>query len=176
MSTDKTLLILVDEHDKPCGEGEKLWVHEKGLLHRAFSVFVLRKREGIEVLLQQRCDEKYHCGGLWANTCCGHPQSSQKNQEAAEARLFYEMGVNCQLSKAGVFHYYAQFDNGLIEHEVDHVFYGFSEDTPKLHPEEVQAYRWVNMLELVKLLGQPNSGFAAWVNPALAVLTSHLMR
>ncbi|HJN37691.1 MAG TPA: isopentenyl-diphosphate Delta-isomerase [Gammaproteobacteria bacterium] len=175
MNDSKTTLILVDEKDSPQGTGEKLLVHQKGLLHRAFSVFILRKRSELEVLLQQRCDEKYHCGGLWANACCGHPQPFQKNKEAAEERLFYEIGVRCELSKAGIFHYYAEFDNHLIEHEIDHVFYGYWEGEPKLHPEEAKAYRWVKMSDLVKLLGQPDTGFAVWVKPALAVLKSHLM-
>ena len=174
MSENDIPLILVDSRDNALSEKGKLDVHKEGLLHRAFSVFILRKNPTLEVLLQQRYIGKYHCGGLWANTCCGHPNPGIATKLAAKIRLKHEMGIDCELNYAGVFEYYQKFDNGLIEHEIDHVFYAYCDQKPVMHPKEVQDHKWVTIQDLVKMLGDSDHSFAVWVRPALAVLMSHL--
>ena len=115
-------VILVDQQDREIGVAEKLEAHRKGKLHRAFSVFLFNAKD--EMLLQQRAAEKYHSGGLWTNTCCSHPRPGEPTEAAARRRLREEMGISCNLNKAFDFIYRAEFDNGLIEHELDHVFIG----------------------------------------------------
>lgn len=134
-------VILVNEQDEPLGLMEKMEAHEKGLLHRAFSVFVLNNQG--EVMLQQRALHKYHSGGLWTNTCCSHPREGETNEEAAHRRLVEEMGFDCKLEKVLDFIYYAELDQGLAEHEFDHVFVGTCEITPNINPEEVAAWKWM---------------------------------
>ena len=110
------VVTLVDENDLALGPCEKITAHERALLHRAFSVFVLKKQnEKIEILLQQRHIQKYHCGGLWTNTCCGHPRPSEAVKDAAERRLTEEMGIKIPLLSCGSFRYTAVFNNGLTE-------------------------------------------------------------
>src|SRR5689334_15327319 len=118
-------VILVDENDNPIGSAEKLAAHEQGgQRHRAFSVFIFRKRDELEVLLQQRASHKYHCPDLWTNTCCSHPQPGETITQAGERRLQEEMGIATPLTWVGKFHYIAHFDNGLSENEIDHVLVG----------------------------------------------------
>ena len=119
----KEYLILVDEKDNELGSMEKLQVHEKGLLHRAFSVFIFNTKG--ELLLQQRASEKYHSPNLWTNTCCSHPRTGEKTTNAVERRLMEEMGMQCDTTFQFQFLYKAYFDNGLIEHELDHVYFGW---------------------------------------------------
>src|SRR5918997_6672888 len=115
-------VILVDEADREVGTGSKLEAHREGALHRAFSVFVFDRRG--RLLLQKRAAGKYHSGGLWSNTCCGHPRPGEATAEAARRRLREEMNFDCELRAAFEFLYRAQFTNKLIEHEYDHVFVG----------------------------------------------------
>jgi len=115
-------VILVNEQDQPVGTMEKMEVHQKALLHRAFSVFLFNDRG--EMLLHKRADSKYHSGGLWTNACCSHPRPGEDTRSAAEKRLQEEMGIVTPLTKAFDFIYKASFDNGLTEHEFDHVFTG----------------------------------------------------
>src|SRR6187399_1825004 len=121
-------LILVDEQDKQYGKLEKQLVHELGLLHRAFSVFIFNKKG--ELLLQQRADEKYHSAGLWTNTCCSHPRFGEEIKDSVTRRLEEEMGMNCEMEFAFSFIYKSTFENGLTEHEFDHVFFGISDELP----------------------------------------------
>ena len=121
-------VILVDEHDREIGSGEKLQIHQEGKLHRAFSVLVFNWKQ--ELLLQKRKETKYHSGGLWTNTCCSHPRPGELTLEAAQRRLHEEMGLTCPLREVGNFIYRAEFENGLIEHEYDHVLAGSSDHTP----------------------------------------------
>ncbi|MEK7619489.1 MAG: isopentenyl-diphosphate Delta-isomerase, partial [Patescibacteria group bacterium] len=114
--------ILVDETDHEIGTEEKMATHERGLLHRAFSVFVFNASG--ELLLQQRAFEKYHSAGLWTNTCCSHPRPGEETLAAAYRRLQEEMGFDCPLNEMFTFRYLAPFPNGLTENEVDHVFFG----------------------------------------------------
>ena len=112
-------VILVDEHDREIGSGEKLQIHQEGKLHRAFSVLVFNWKQ--ELLLQKRKETKYHSGGLWTNTCCSHPRPGELTLEAAQRRLHEEMGLTCPLREVENFIYRAEFENGLIEHEYDHL-------------------------------------------------------
>lgn len=139
MSEEK--VILVNERDEPQGLMEKMEAHERGILHRAFSVFVINQNN--ELLLQQRAWHKYHSGGLWTNTCCSHPREGESNVEAAHRRLEEEMGFDCELQKLTDFIYKAELDKGLTEHEFDHVFVGKWGGDPNINPEEVAAYKWM---------------------------------
>lgn len=153
-------IILVDDNDKQIGVGEKMDVHHKGLLHRAFSVLVFNDEK--EVLIQRRALEKYHCGGLWANTCCSHPLPNEETLEAAHRRLQEEMGFDCELKEKFVFQYRAEFENDLIENEIDHVFFGKWNGVPKLNPEEVSEYRWISLKNLSKEIEKKTQDFAPW--------------
>ncbi|MBN1820393.1 MAG: isopentenyl-diphosphate Delta-isomerase, partial [Prolixibacteraceae bacterium] len=116
----ETKVICVDENDNPIGEMEKMEAHEKAVLHRAFSVFIFNSKK--ELLLQQRSAGKYHSALLWTNTCCSHPVPGELTENAAKRRLKEEMGMNAELKFLFKFQYKAPFDNGLTEHEIDHVF------------------------------------------------------
>lgn len=139
MSEEK--VILVDTNDKQIGLMPKMEAHEKGLLHRAFSVFILN--ESGELMLQQRAFDKYHSPGLWTNTCCSHQREGESNIEAGKRRLFEEMGFVTELTELVSFIYKAPFDNGLTEHEFDHVLIGYFEENPKINKEEVAAWKWM---------------------------------
>jgi isopentenyl-diphosphate Delta-isomerase len=115
-------VILVDENDHLLGTMEKIEAHQKGILHRAFSVFIFNVKG--EMLLQQRTNDKYHGGGLWSNACCSHPAPGEEITEAAEKRLKEEMGFTTELTHLFDLTYRAEFKNGLIEHEYDHVYSG----------------------------------------------------
>lgn len=165
-------VILVDENDQPIGEQEKLKAHELAQCHRAFSVFIYRlnTENELEILLQQRHLEKYHCGGLWTNTCCGHPRPSETTLEAATRRLFEEMGIKSDLKEVGVFHYIAPFDNGLTENEIDHVFIGMMKsEIINPHPEEIHAYRWITIQNLNKVIQETPDQFTPWLPQALNI-------
>ncbi len=139
-------VILVDENDLAIGEMDKLEVHQKGLLHRAFSTFIFN--DGGQLLLQRRAKEKYHSANLWTNTCCSHPRPKEGTLEAAKRRLKEEMGIETNLEKKFDFIYRAQLDNHLIEYEFDHVYIGQYNYPPYLNPEEASDYKWMDMEEL----------------------------
>lgn len=168
----KEQLILVNEQDQEVGAEEKLAVHQKGLLHRAFSVFVLRVREGVtEMLLQQRHIDKYHAGGLWTNSCCGHPRPGEQTQAAAERRLQEETGLKLGLQPVGVFQYRAEFENGLIEHEIDHVFIGrYDGQALSLHPQEIETVEWHSIDWVKQALQAHPEKYTPWFAQALVVL------
>lgn len=140
-------VILVDINDNPLGLMPKMEAHEKALLHRAFSVFVFNNKG--ELMLQQRAAHKYHSPLLWTNTCCSHQRNGETNIEAGKRRLQEEMGFVCDLKEVFSFVYKAPFDNGLTEHELDHVMIGFFEGEPNINPDEVASYKWM-FLEDVK--------------------------
>lgn len=136
-------VILVDINDKPIGLMEKMEAHEKALLHRAFSVFIFNDKK--ELMLQQRAASKYHSPLLWTNTCCSHQRDGESNIEAGRRRLQEEMGFVTEIKEVFSFIYKAPFDNGLTEHELDHVMVGYYEEPPVLNKEEVEAYKWMSL-------------------------------
>ena len=140
-------VILVDGTDKELGTMEKMEAHRVGALHRALSVFIYN--DAGEMLLQRRNPEKYHSGGLWTNTCCSHPRPGEDVKPAAARRLMEEMGIETELREIFSFTYKAPFENGLTEHEFDHVFIGFSNDLPIPNPDEVAEYRYVDKFKLI---------------------------
>ena len=141
-----TDVVLVDSEDNEIGRMEKLEAHEKGILHRAFSVLVFNNRN--ELLLQQRAFGKYHSEGLWTNTCCSHPLPGETNISAAKRRLQEEMGFVCDLEEIFNFLYRAELDNGLIENEIDYVIIVKSDKTPLLNLKETIAYKWMNLEDI----------------------------
>ena len=145
---DQAYVILVDENDIPIGKMEKIEAHEKGLLHRAFSVFIFNDKD--ELLLQQRALTKYHTPGLWTNTCCSHQKEGESNTAAGQRRLEEEMGFSVALSEIMSFTYKAPFSNGLTEHEFDHILIGHYNEEPKPNPDEVHDWKW-EQLENIKI-------------------------
>jgi isopentenyl-diphosphate delta-isomerase len=158
-------VVLVDEQDNPIGKMEKQQAHIEGLLHRAFSIFIFNSEK--KLLLQKRASSKYHCGGLWTNSCCSHPRENENIQDAANRRLAEEMGMQCSLKPIFTFMYRAEFDNGLIEHEFDHVFFGESDQNPKINPEEVETYRYIAMENLQQEVKEFPENFTPWFIIAL---------
>lgn len=139
-------VILVNDRDEQIGLMPKMEAHEKGLLHRAFSVFVFNDRN--ELMLQQRAYSKYHSPGLWTNTCCSHQREGESNIEAGKRRLQEEMGFSTDLKDTISFIYKAPFDNGLTEHEYDHILVGKFSNEPNLNPDEAAAYKWLPLEEV----------------------------
>lgn len=153
-------LILVDANDQEIGVMEKMEAHEKGLLHRAFSILLFNPKG--ELLLQQRALEKYHSPGLWTNTCCSHPRPKERTEDAAHRRLFEEMGMKAELNEAFHFTYRAALEHGLIEHEIDHVFIGFTEETPQINTTEVMAYQWISLEDIQTDIQKNPNRYTAW--------------
>ena len=137
------MVILVDENDQQVGLMPKMEAHEKALLHRAFSAFVFNDKK--ELMLQRRALDKYHSPGLWTNTCCSHQREGETNIEAGKRRLQEEMGFSVPLEDSISFIYKAPFDNGLTEHEFDHILLGEFNDTPVLNPDEVSEWKWMTL-------------------------------
>ena len=136
-------VILVNEQDQAIGLMNKLEAHEKAVLHRAFSVFVLNSNN--EIMLQQRAYQKYHSPLLWTNTCCSHQRDGETNIQAGTRRLFEEMGFITELKELFHFIYKAPFDNGLTEHELDHVMIGYFNENPDINLEEVESWKWMSI-------------------------------
>ena len=153
-------VVQVDENDNDIKFVPKLEAHFSGVLHRAVSVLIF-DRNG-KWMLQKRANDKYHSSGLWSNTCCSHPFPNEDVKVAAERRLHEEMGISCSLVKRYSFQYKAEFDNGLIEHELDHVFVGITDDVPNPNPEEVSEWRMISTAELEKELRDNPEIFSEW--------------
>lgn len=153
-------VILVDQFDNPLGTMGKMEAHEKAVLHRAFSVFILNYKG--ETMLQQRAMEKYHSPGLWTNTCCSHQRDGESNIEAGKRRLREEMGFEADLKELFSFVYKAPFDNGLTEHELDHVMIGFYNDDPFINIEEVMDWKWMKPEAVKKAMIERPEEFTAW--------------
>ena len=165
-------LILVDLNDREIGSGEKMDVHRRGLLHRAFSVFLF---DGDKMLIQKRAEGKYHSAGLWANTCCSHPRAGETLFDAAAARLHLECGIeNVPLREAGCFVYRAVFENGLTEYEVDHVLVGEYAGEFHPNPEEVSELRFVPLSELKQDMLTSPEHYAAWFFTALGIAQAYV--
>lgn len=157
-------VILVDQKDRETGREEKQAAHVRGLLHRAFSVFLT---DGTKMLIQQRAPEKYHCGGLWSNACCSHPQPGERTAEAARRRLREELGIEgVSLTELYSFCYRAEFSNGLTEYELDHVFWGSYSGEVRPDPEEIGGVRWVECEELLKDFCRQPELYTPWFKMA----------
>jgi isopentenyl-diphosphate delta-isomerase len=165
-------IILVDKKDREIGVEEKLKAHQLGKLHRAFSIFVFNRKG--ELLLQKRARGKYHSGGLWTNTCCSHPRAGEELGEAVHRRLKEEMGFDCSLKEVFSFIYKVKFDNGLYEHELDHVFIGRYEGKPLSNPEEYEDWKWVSLKELKKDIQKNPQDYSFWLRTSLDRLVSHM--
>lgn len=153
-------VILVNSNDEPIGLMPKMEAHEKALLHRAFSVFVINDNN--ELMLQQRALQKYHSPGLWTNTCCSHQRDGEENIEAGLRRLQEEMGFETPLEYLFNFIYKAPFDNGLTEHELDHVMLGRYEGEPSINSEEVASWKWMDIdLIHADLINNP-AAYTVW--------------
>ncbi len=156
----KEYVILVDTADRELGTMEKMEAHEKAALHRAFSVFIFNDRG--ELMLQQRAAHKYHSPLLWTNTCCSHQRQRESNIEAGKRRLREEMGFEVDLDEKFHFVYKAEFDNGLTEHELDHVMVGYYNGEPTINPEEVASWKWINMEVLQQDMKDHPQDYTAW--------------
>lgn len=157
-------VILVNERDEPIGQMEKMEAHRKAMLHRAFSVFIFNSKG--EMLLQKRANQKYHSGGLWTNACCSHPAPSEETDEAAYRRLDEELGFNTPLKKIFDFVYRAGFDNGLTEHEFDHVFIGEYEGVINPNPSEVSDFCYKSLDSIESSLTSHPDKYTAWFHIA----------
>lgn len=153
-------ILLVDKNDKAVGYEEKLKVHEKGLLHRAFSIVIFNSKN--EMMLQRRALSKYHCGGLWTNACCSHQRENEKLIDAAHRRLKDEMGFDTALNELFSFHYKVNFENGLTENEIDHVFVGNYDKNPIINKDEADDYKWVSLDELKNWMKTRPKEFTPW--------------
>lgn len=165
-------VILVDENDNPVGRAEKMEAHEKGLLHRAFSVFVSNSKG--EILLQRRALTKYHSAGLWTNTCCSHPRPSEDIMEAAHRRLQEEMGFDCELREAFTFKYTAKLEAGLTENEIDHVLVGIYENDPIINLEEVEEFKWAPIDWLIEDLKKNPDLYTVWFKICFKEVLAHI--
>ena len=153
-------VLHVDENDNVIGLVPKLQAHKEGLLHRAVSVLLFTKSG--DWLLQKRASEKYHSGGLWTNTACSHPYPNEDVKDAAERRLKEEMGLDCDLSKLYSFTYYAELDNDLIEHEIDHLFYGICDDLPSPNENEVSDFKYISSEDLNNDMKENPENYTEW--------------
>jgi isopentenyl-diphosphate delta-isomerase len=160
------MLVLVDENDNQIGTEEKLAAHRAGLLHRAFSIFLFNSRG--EMLITRRAPGKYHSPGLWTNTCCGHPRPGESVLEAAKRRLFEETGIVCEIARKSQFIYRAEFDNGLTEHELDHILTGvYDGPLDKINPEEADAVEWVDPQDTLRDMESHPERYTVWFRLAL---------
>lgn len=153
-------VVLVNEHDQPVGTMEKMEAHKRGVLHRAFSVLLFNTKG--ELLLQKRAQTKYHSGGLWTNTCCSHPLPNEDVVQAAQRKLFQEMGIVAQPRVAFSFIYQATFENGLHEHELDYVLFDVFEGEPVLNPDEAEDWKWMRIEDLVNDINRFPEQYTAW--------------
>ncbi|MCP4978161.1 MAG: isopentenyl-diphosphate Delta-isomerase [Maribacter sp.] len=153
-------VILVNTHDEQIGTMPKMEAHEKAELHRAFSVFIMNDRG--ETMLQQRAAHKYHSPLLWTNTCCSHQRVGESNIQAGKRRLREEMGFSVDLKELFSFIYKASFDNGLTEHELDHVMMGSYKGDPHINPDEVADYKWMRPENVKKDIAENPDKYTVW--------------
>ncbi len=165
-------VILVNENDEPIGFMPKQEAHIKGVLHRAFSVFIFNDRD--ELMLQQRALSKYHSPGLWTNTCCSHQRAGETNIEAGKRRLFEEMGFSTSLKDTISFIYKAPFDNGLTEHEFDHILVGRFNEDPNINREEVEAWKWMALEDVKMDIANNPQSYSAWFKIIFEKFYEHL--
>ncbi|PRD57117.1 isopentenyl-diphosphate Delta-isomerase [Sphingobacterium gobiense] len=169
---ERNKVVLVDIEDNAIGEMEKLLAHQQGELHRAFSVFIFNDEGAL--LLQKRAANKYHGGGLWTNTCCSHPQWSEDITMSAIERLYYEMGIKCDLKLIYSFIYNEPVENNLIEHELDYVFIGQTNQNPILNKDEASDYKWMNTAEILSDINENPWHYTVWFRQAFPELLSKI--
>lgn len=172
MKKEEELVILVDKNDQQIGLMPKLEAHEKAVLHRAFSVFIFNDKN--ELLLQQRASHKYHSPNLWTNTCCSHQREGESNIQAGKRRLQEEMGMECDLSEKFHFIYKAPFDNGLTEHELDHVLIGYSNVNPVINSEEVSNFKWMTINSIKNDIFENPKNYTEWFKIIFKEYLKHL--
>ena len=158
--TTEEQVILVNENDEPIGQMGKMQAHEEARLHRAFSIFILNEKN--QLMLQQRAGHKYHSPLLWTNTCCSHQRVGETNIEAGKRRLQEEMGFETELKELFSFIYKAPFDNGLTEHEYDHVMVGYYDESPKINLDEAEAWKWESLDNVRADIQQNPAQYTAW--------------
>jgi len=158
MTTD--FVILVDKNDKKIGLMPKMEAHEKGVLHRAFSVFIFNDKN--ELMLQKRNVNKYHSPGLWTNTCCSHQKDGESNINAGKRRLKEEMGFCVDLNELDSFIYYVKFDNELIEHELDHILVGEYNGSFNVNPKEVDEWKWLTLDKIKDDIKTNPNNYTEW--------------
>jgi isopentenyl-diphosphate delta-isomerase len=157
---NKEKVILVDQEDNVIGTMPKIEAHKKAVLHRAFSVFILNKKG--ELMLQKRALNKYHSPALWTNTCCSHQREGEGNLQAGKRRLKEEMGFTTPLEELFSFIYKVPFDNGLTEHEFDHVMLGYYDGLPKINFEEVASWKWISLENVKRHMKKNPERYTAW--------------
>ena len=165
-------VILVNEKDQEIGSMPKLEAHQKAVLHRAFSVFIFNSEN--ELMLQQRASNKYHSPNLWTNTCCSHQRSGESNIQAGTRRLYEEMGFTTSLKEITSFIYKAPFDNGLTEHELDHIMVGYYNDDPVINSEEVEDWKWMKIEDVKKDISLNPDLYTAWFKIIFKNFYNHL--
>lgn len=158
-------VVLVNKDDRVIGRMEKMAAHQEGILHRAFSIFLFNDKG--EMLLQKRAASKYHSPGLWTNACCSHPRPDEELDQAARRRLFQELGIVCEVSHQYFFIYKADVGNHLVEHELDHVFFGQFSGEPSPNAEEVSAWKYVNVDWLTEDVDENPDDYTTWFRIAL---------
>lgn len=163
-------MILVDMQDHEIGTADKETVHADGRLHRAFSVFLFSKDKE-SLLLQRRAPGKYHCGGLWTNTCCSHPRKGEDLIGSAKNRLDEEMGIRIDsLEESGSFIYHRSFSNGVTEFEYDHILTGCYDGGFACDPEEVSEAKWIRLAELREHIAAHPDEYTPWFITALSLI------
>ncbi|MBS1772989.1 MAG: isopentenyl-diphosphate Delta-isomerase [Bacteroidetes bacterium] len=165
-------VIIVNEKDEWMGTMGKMEAHEKGILHRAFSVFILNDQK--QILLQQRALNKYHSAGLWSNTCCSHPHPGESTLAGAQRRLNEELGFECALEPIFILRYKSDVGNGLVENEVDHIYIGKYNGLVQFNAEEVNDYKYVSIEELKKWMETSPDNFTAWFHLAMPRFLQYL--
>jgi len=174
MAFAQNLVMVVNERDEWLGTMEKMAAHREGVLHRAFSVFVLNDQQ--ELLLQQRALHKYHSGGLWTNTCCSHPFPHESTLAGAHRRMKEEMGFDTPLEPIFTLRYKSDVGNGLIENEYDHIYLGHYSGMPLLNPEEAMAFKYMPVAEIQKWMTEQPHAFTAWFHLAFPMFIDYLNR
>ena len=165
-------VILVNEKDQEIGLMPKLEAHQKAVLHRAFSVFIFNSEN--ELMLQQRASNKYHSPNLWTNTCCSHQRSGESNIQAGTRRLYEEMGFTTPLKEITSFIYKAPFDNGLTEHELDHIMVGYYNDDPVINSDEVEDWKWMKIEDVKNDISLNPDLYTAWFKIIFKNFYNHL--
>lgn len=170
----KEQVVLVNSHDEFLGLMEKQEAHQKGVLHRAFSVFLFDKQGNM--LLQKRASTKYHSPNQWTNACCSHPREGETYLQAAQRRLKEELGITCDLQEKFHFIYKADVGQGLWEHELDYVFFGIFEGDFQLNADEVSEVKYISWENLEQELKENPQNFTEWFKIILKEYKQYLKK